>query len=521
VNSNLAAYENGGGCSPSDIVDHELGQIVVLNPEWAPVMNGRVAASDPVTVHANVVWMHGDTGGDFPGTHVRSDVNAGLELDPEDLSRLATGNMGEQDHLELEWEADAWPAWAWPGGGDRIVAMGRWIFDCGHPNPSPRKCTVTSSQTCSSDADCAMPACPTCTAGELCGRVNWGYESELHPPEATAVIRSGRGAIVSSDPGAAPVLATIADVFASPFGGGAGDACVLQRWDLPSQLITDAACYPLSHPIARFNAQDLVFDLPLPPKPAGASTGDASWRIVPHDVPGGVPADIDIESRASDPSPHLAVRVKLSQPTAQGMPTGFGSTILAGWKPASTPLTHVRVTVNSVSITNPLKPFAPVVRDVRAWRLQVSASGEWQWMTGLDSVSDGAMIPQNNVFDQYYPADGKLEIVAEGTSEACIDTLFGKSIQGMLQELGFSDMLNCIQTTPSTPGDVDITYPGPDFGAGPSGSKAYQVASQGAPGGRCSATARGCIDDRDCPTGEMCQATGTAFTLSYTIERVP
>jgi hypothetical protein len=278
-------------------------------------------------------------------------------------------------------------------------------------------------------------------------------------------------------------------------------------------------CYPLSQPIARLNAADLVFDVPLPtPKPAG---GTPLWRVVDHGAPGGVPAELEILDHASDASPHLEAHVKLSQATAHGLPSGFASTLYAGWKQASTPLTHVRVTIDSVTITNPLKPFVPVVREVPSWRLQVRVAGEWLELTNLLQVTKGATIAEGVAFDQYLPSDGALDVHSEGSSEACIDTLFGKSIKVMLMELGFSDMINCIQTSPHEPGAVDASYPGPDFGAGPSAKASYSTPSTKAPGGNCSSTDdRACIDDTDCPMGEMCHGTGTAFTLNYTIERL-
>jgi hypothetical protein len=449
---------------------------------------------------------------------VRSDINSGLELDPADQGHLATGNMDEAEHLELEWEAGAYPAWAWPSEGDRVIAQGRWIFDCGHPNPQPRHCVMTSSVACMGDGDCAPPACASCPRGDLCGRQSYRYQTEMHPPQATAVIRSGRGGVLE-DTGGTAVPITQVDIFASPNGGGAGDRCVLTHRDLTSQLITDVDCYPLSQPVARFNSADLVFDVPLPtPRPPG---GTPLWRQFARATPGGIPADIVVTSHADDAEPHLEVRVMLTHKTAQGLPTGAARTLYAGWKQPSTPLTHLRVTIDSVTITNPLKPFAPVVRDVRSWRLQVRAAGEWQELSGLDQVARGSTIAQGLVFDEYLPSAGTLDVYSEGTSEACIDTLFGRSIKTMLMELGFSDMINCIQTRPVEPGHVEATYAGPEFGAGPSGKMQYSTPSQHAPGGSCSSTMnRTCIDDPDCPMGEMCHETGTAFTLNYTIERL-
>ena len=69
MNSDLAVSFNGGGCYPTDISNRALGQIVLVNPEWAPVMHGQAVDSEPVTIHATVTGSHGDTGGDPPRHH--------------------------------------------------------------------------------------------------------------------------------------------------------------------------------------------------------------------------------------------------------------------------------------------------------------------------------------------------------------------------------------------------------------------------------------------------------------------
>src|SRR5205809_289559 len=81
VNSDLAINTNGGGCFPTDETDRGLGQVVLVNPEWAPIVNGKVVDTEDVLVHGTVQWAHGDTGGDFPANHSSSDYNAAIELD--------------------------------------------------------------------------------------------------------------------------------------------------------------------------------------------------------------------------------------------------------------------------------------------------------------------------------------------------------------------------------------------------------------------------------------------------------
>ncbi|MFM8410320.1 MAG: hypothetical protein ACKOCT_08580, partial [Alphaproteobacteria bacterium] len=261
IDSNLAAATNGGGCHPTGIAPSLFDMLTLINPEWAPVTTGPIVDSRPVVVRGLVTAMHGDTSGDFPSTHLRADVNFDLDPDPGSEQFIAEGNDGHE--LHVEWEAGAYPAWAWAGKGDRMVAMGRLIFDCGHPGAIAGHCSTTLVKACANAADCSAPSCEGCSAGETCQGVEFEYGSEIHPPRATAAIRQGRGGFVSSEPGAKPVPVTRVDIFASPNGGAAGDRCILthQADDL-SLLAVD--CYPLSQPITRINTRNFRFSVPLP-----------------------------------------------------------------------------------------------------------------------------------------------------------------------------------------------------------------------------------------------------------------
>src|SRR5512136_2161937 len=114
--------------------------------------------------------------------------------------------------------------------------MGRWIFDCGHPDAAPGTC-AGSTKACVLDSDCG---------GTVCQGTQFNYRSELHPPQASAVIRTGRGAPLADAGGVVPV--TRADLFVSPDGGGAGDECVVTHRDV--NAILGAPCFPLQAPLA-------------------------------------------------------------------------------------------------------------------------------------------------------------------------------------------------------------------------------------------------------------------------------
>ncbi len=516
ADSNLGASTYGGGCYPEPLnLDSPLDMLTLINPEWSPAVNGPVIESKPVLVHGTIMGGHGDTGGDFPSTHTRSDVNTFIELDDADAARYATANPHE---LAIEWEAGAYPDWAWGSPGDDIVALGRWIFDCGHPDAHAGHCSAATDVACVIDAECKPAKCPMCQADETCVGVKFGYSSELHPPYASAVIRHGRGAVLKDGSAAQP--ATNVDVFINAFGGGAGDRCVLTHLRNPmGQLASD--CYPLKDPVNRavLNSRDFEFDVPLPPKPAG--TGKAIWKVTQRDTPGEVPAAIDIQSHENDSTPHLTARVLLTQMVGGQLPNTFAGRVSAGWEKDTTALVHVRVHIDAAVIRNPLRPKVPAVAtvgDLKRWRLQAALNGEWREFSGLDVVERGDVIAQNIVFDDYVPASGRIEIIANGAADDCISSVFGHSLKEELARLGFGDGLTCILTSPHSSGEARARYDGPDFGSGQS----YETISQGGDGGHCTADAsQQCLSSADCASGDTCTVTGDPFALRYHIERLP
>ena len=203
IDSNLAAsataHLNRGGCYPTPLVPGLLDMLTLIDPEWAAVdVDSHLPpVSDPVTIHGTVALAKVNEAGDFPGDHVTDDENTFITVDAADMGLVGTGNVHpmegvEAGTLEVEWEIGKYPLFAWPGTGDRLTGVGRWIWDCGHPNPNPAgSCSTTISQPCAIDSDCASPTCETCVGGETCVGVTWNYHSEMHPPQALAITRTG------------------------------------------------------------------------------------------------------------------------------------------------------------------------------------------------------------------------------------------------------------------------------------------------------------------------------------------
>lgn len=545
LNSDLATYLLGGGCYPTGKAPAILDMLVLINPEWAPIAHDPMGVgSDPVLLHGTVDAVHGETSGDFPSTHLRSDVVTDVLLDPSDQDRAATGNDGT-GVIAFEWEAGAYPTWAWPGEGDRIVGLGRYIFDCGHTGARDGMCSATTARPCFLDGDCRPTMCPTCAADETCVGAHFGYSSELHPPHATAVIRRGRGGKLSAKRNARAVPVTRADVYVSADGGGAGDECVLTHLQSELNQLT-VECWPLAHPLARLNTQDFVFDLPLPPRPAGARP---RWRVArlerrSRDV---VPARVRILRVLDGTDPHLEVHVLMTKKVGKRLPNHFAGTILAGWQRKTTTLTHVRLTIDGIVVNSDLQRATPAVPrtcsvsdtipcattadcpagemcfglgPVQGWLGQAAVNGEWQQFTGLGNVATGDRVPQTLVFDQYLPGDGALRLRADATGRDCIDAMYGKSLATGLVELGFVKGGKCLLTSAHPAGKIDVTYTAPDFGAA-SASMPYETTSTGGQGGHCSLTTGvQCVVDADCGA-ESCVTTGGAFTLRYHVERVP
>jgi hypothetical protein len=69
----------GGGCFPIGIADQGLARLALVNPEWAPVVNGLTGPmSTPVVLHGTVPESKISTD-DFPSTHVTQPLRAGRD----------------------------------------------------------------------------------------------------------------------------------------------------------------------------------------------------------------------------------------------------------------------------------------------------------------------------------------------------------------------------------------------------------------------------------------------------------
>src|SRR5207245_855622 len=214
-----------------------------------------------------------------------------------------------------------YPFFAWAGEGDRLTTLGRWIWDCGHPDPDPLGSCSISAQDCIVDSDC-LP-------GEMCVGTVFNYHSEIHPPQAVAVSR---------------------------IGGGAGDRCVVTHHDNPFDQAT-IDCFPLSQPLANVNASNVAFDIPLPPRPPGSPRP----RVKVFDqTPAGLPRPRVTTTFVDGTPPVVHAVIDMTTPIAGMLPSRVGKTIFARWLSDPTPMARVRLTVTAIEILNALKPVHPV-----------------------------------------------------------------------------------------------------------------------------------------------------------------
>src|SRR3954462_11972519 len=139
------------------------------SPRW---VNGTVKG--PLGLLASRVASSDD-----PITHHSYDVNVDVTVDSANdfLTGVSRDTTPEQGTLHLERESASYPEWARPQAGDRIEALGSWVWDCDpyqgrgektefHPfrvawvQRHPGQLSPTSQTAVESDLDASPEATP-------------------------------------------------------------------------------------------------------------------------------------------------------------------------------------------------------------------------------------------------------------------------------------------------------------------------------------------------------------------------
>jgi hypothetical protein len=125
------------GCHrPTQAIAGELSYVV---PSWVPVHDRDVRTVEGVLTKSSISRT------DFPlkPWHTYYDWNFFIRLDKQYTYLHSNSNI--QDHgnlMECEWDTAFLPQWAWPPDGARIWMVGRWIYDCGHPERHGHKTEI-------------------------------------------------------------------------------------------------------------------------------------------------------------------------------------------------------------------------------------------------------------------------------------------------------------------------------------------------------------------------------------------
>jgi hypothetical protein len=123
-----------------------FGELTHAIPQWVPVSNNETRTIEGVLTQSKISTE------DFPlkPWHTYYDWLFYIEPDKQYTYLL---NTKRGPIIECEWDTAFLPNWAWPQQGSRIWMVGRWIYDCGHPEDS-------------------------------------GHNSEIHPPKAVVTFRT-------------------------------------------------------------------------------------------------------------------------------------------------------------------------------------------------------------------------------------------------------------------------------------------------------------------------------------------
>ena len=334
--------------------------------------------------------------------------------------------MDESEGFQRIWGAA--PEFVWPGGGDRIWVMGRWIFDCGHPGVPEQAVQDRFVK----------------------------YSTEIHPPRAMVTFRLNHPALDSfptprvsapnfpfpqsylpvtgfppTFPGGGPtnVPVTEADIYITGNGGGANDLCMIRASN------SDNDCkVPHTLQVEPVNDRNYVFDI-YPPGTDYAALEDSGafkvsppvpdaslqWRIEDHfsELPAHTCGGLDNTSCVTvdpifclvdkDTAPPL--QTDTTCPAVNGPPTHlrvilpfagssanfFARSILLGWDDVPNPsvsptIRTFRIKLHSFQVVSngfiqPNPPSGPLRAD---WRVFVNIGGQYRYISRIfDRDADG------------------------------------------------------------------------------------------------------------------------------------
>lgn len=277
---------------------------------------------------------------DDPITHHSYDVNIDVTVDSANdfLTGASRDTTPEQGTLHLERESSSYPEWARPQAGDRIQALGSWIWDCDHYQ----------------------------------GR---GEKTEFHPFRTAWVVRHAGGPSPTSATGAAE-----GDLFMSTDATPAGQEAECAHKTKGSDQFKQCA-HAAPNWLSINGAYE--FDVCAPqPRPKGATF---VWRVVDR-------GSVNAPAVKLNPG-NLGcgtILLKLDEPV--GRRIVIAKQVYVGWTRSPAP-THLRLHFDQLLVRRamdpscaPDKPTCPYANESTLLGQIVTAPGEWQLHWSVDGI---------------------------------------------------------------------------------------------------------------------------------------
>jgi hypothetical protein len=197
----------------------DVGKMADAVPSWVSVHDHETRTVEGVLAESRV------THSDLPlrPWHTYYDWNFFVRVDKQYQYLLSESNLHDHGgNFECEWDTAFLPDWAWPQVGNRIWMVGRWIYDCGHPDAH-------------------------------------GHKTEIHPPKAVASFRTEATQFAANS---GPTRANNAVLYIGSNGGYWRQP--INDQDYPFDLYLPPKPYPEAGPVWKITPQ--TSSLPIQPR---------------------------------------------------------------------------------------------------------------------------------------------------------------------------------------------------------------------------------------------------------------
>ena len=281
-------------------------------------------------------------------------------------------NPGEQ-LMEVEWDNSHVPQRFWAFAGDRVWLKGRYIWDCGHPDPEPTQPTIPKGAA---------------------------FHTEIHPPRAMALTRLEPYQI-PGDSGYSLTTRTYVYI-----NGNSG------LRNLTSSGASAVLSGNLDVPVA---TEDYKFEIDLPTRPSGVA-GDPYYDVV--ELPFGGPRP-NLEYNSSSQKVTVTYPLNLGDPNPN---LRFGAVIAAGWRqPPGITFRTVKVGVGDIEIHDHHNPLCQ-----SNWELWIAVNGQWRKIKGTSGLCVGSKITVEQQWTVVVPEDASSRINVEAVGWVDVfDSVFG------------------------------------------------------------------------------------------------